>query len=394
MWVQALSLTNFRSYEQADIEFTPGVTTFIGMNGQGKTNIVEAIGFLATLGSHRVAQDAPLVRSGAAHAVIRARVLEGGIDTHQEGADHDRGDHEGVGEQRFVTVDVQINPSGSNKARINRSAATRARDILGIIRAIVFAPEDLSLVRGDPSDRRRFLDEMSIQRHPRIAGVRADYDKVLRQRNALVKSAGGRATASIKETLAAWDEQLIDLGVDIITTRRQLMADLLPHIREAYVRIAETATVDAHYRPSSPRVREAVGGDSREQVAEAFRADLAERFDDEIRRGITLVGPHRDEVDLFLDELPLKGYASHGESWSMALALRLAAAQVLRADGVDPIIVLDDVFAELDSPRRAHLADMVGSSTQVFITAAVAADVPGELTGARFEVSKGQVRAA
>lgn len=387
MWVQALSLTNFRSYEQADIEFTPGVTTFIGMNGQGKTNIVEAIGFLATLGSHRVAQDAPLVRTGAENAVIRARVLDGEQDPD--------------GEQRFVTVDVQINPTGSNKARINRSAATRARDILGIIRAIVFAPEDLSLVRGDPSDRRRFLDEMSIQRHPRIAGVRADYDKVLRQRNALLKSARGRATSSIKETLAAWDEQLIELGVDIIATRQRLMADLLPHIREAYVRIAEVATVDAQYRPSSPRVQHEIAngvirGDdiSREELSIALREDLAERFDDEMRRGITLVGPHRDEVDLFLDDLPVKGYASHGESWSMALSLRLAAAQVLRSDGVDPIIILDDVFAELDSPRRTHLAEMVGASTQVFITAAVVEDVPSELTGARFEVSKGEVRAA
>ena len=370
MWVQALSLMDFRSYPQADMEFTPGVTTFIGMNGQGKTNIVEAIGFLATLGSHRVSHDAPLVRSGAEQAVVRARVCE---------------------DERSVSIDVQINPGGANKARINRSSATRARDILGIIRAVVFAPEDLALVRGDPGDRRRFLDEVCVQRHPRLSGVKSDYDKVLRQRNALLKSAGGRSSAAMYQTLEAWDEQLIELGSDIVRNRAQLVHDLAPHLQVSYDTIAGGAEVRAHYRPSSPRIAESCMDDS---LIEAFTEDLIDRRDDEFRRGVTLVGPHRDDVDLVLNDLPVKGYASHGESWSMALSLRLAAAEVLRSDDVDPIIILDDVFAELDVSRRRHLASMVQGVTQVFITAAVAEDVPDELAGVRFDVVKGQVSAA
>ena len=373
MWVQALSLTNFRSYEQADMEFNPGVTAFIGMNGQGKTNIVEAIAYLATLSSHRVSQDAPLVRAEAEHAVVRARIHEG---------------------DRSVSVDLQINPGGANKVRINRAAATRARDVLGIVRSIVFAPEDLALVRGEPSDRRRFLDEMTIQRHPRISGVRADYDKVLRQRNALLKSTGGRSSPEMRRTLAAWDEQLIEFGSDVVRNRRAFVDDLVPLLRRAYQEIAGDSTVEAHYRPSSPRLRDAVLAGNDDDITSTFTDDLAERFDDEVRRGVSLVGPHRDELELMLDGFPVKGYASHGESWSMALALRLAAADVLRSDGVDPIIILDDVFAELDVARRRKLAGMVHTSTQVFITAAVEQDVPVELTGARFDVIKGRVVAA
>ena len=384
MWVQALSLTDFRSYEQADIEFSPGVTAFIGLNGQGKTNIVEAIAYLSTLSSHRVAHDAPLVRAGAEHAVVRARVCE---------------------DDRSVSVDLQINPGGTNKVRINRAPATRARDILGIVRSIVFAPEDLSLVRGDPGDRRRFLDDMTIQRHPRMSGVRADYDKVLRQRNALLKSAAGRSSASMRQTLAAWDEQLVEFGADIIRNRRDFVIDLTPHVQRAYERIAGSAQVNVRYRPSSPAIattlenamgisQEPSDEQSVDVLRDAFVTDLNERLVDEFRRGVTLVGPHRDELELELDGFPVKGYASHGESWSMALSLRLAAADVLRDDDVDPIIILDDVFAELDTHRRRHLADMVHTSTQVFVTAAVAADVPQELDGARFTVEKGRVSAA
>jgi len=376
MWVQALSLTDFRSYEQLDLEFRPGVTTFVGMNGQGKTNIVESIAYLATLSSHRVSADAPLIKSGRTSAVVRARVRE---------------------EDRSVSVDVQILDRGSNKARINQSPVTRARDVLGIVRAVVFAPEDLALVRGDPADRRRFLDEVGVQRHPRLSGVRADFDKVLRQRNALVKSAIGKPRSSIASTLSVWNEQLSKLGADIAAARAQLIEDLRPFVNSAYTSIAGGANVDLRYRPSSPRALrevETIDETLRDRLELALDADLEDRADDEARRGITLVGPHRDELDLTLNELPVKGYASHGESWSMALALRLAAADVLRSDGVDPIVILDDVFAELDASRRTHLAELVGQATQVFITAAVAQDVPMELTGARFDVHSGQVRQA
>jgi len=376
MWVQALSLTDFRSYTQVDVEFSPGVTTFVGMNGQGKTNIVESIAYLATLSSHRVAADAPLIKSGASSAVVRARVREG---------------------ERSVSVDVQVLERGSNKARINQSPVTRARDVLGIVRAVVFAPEDLALVRGDPADRRRFLDEVGVQRHPRLSGVRADYDKVLRQRNALVKSAIGKPRSSIASTLSVWNEQLTKLGADIATSRAQLLADLQPFVQSSYASIATGSDVNVQYRPSSPRVQQEVAlidETLRERITLAMDADLDERAEDEARRGITLVGPHRDEVDVTLNGLPVKGYASHGESWSMALALRLAAADVLRSDGVDPIVILDDVFAELDTSRRAQLAALVQQATQVFITAAVPQDVPVELTGARFDVHDGQVNPA
>ena len=376
MWVQALSLTDFRSYTQVDVEFSPGVTTFVGMNGQGKTNIVESIAYLATLSSHRVAADAPLIKSGASSAVVRARVREG---------------------ERSVSVDVQVLERGSNKARINQSPVTRARDVLGIVRAVVFAPEDLALVRGDPADRRRFLDEVGVQRHPRLSGVRADYDKVLRQRNALVKSAIGKPRSSIASTLSVWNEQLTKLGADIATSRAQLLADLQPFVQSSYASIATGSDVNVQYRPSSPRVQQEVAlidETLRERITLAMDADLDERAEDEARRGITLVGPHRDEVDVTLNGLPVKGYASHGESWSMALALRLAAADVLRSDGVDPIVILDDVFAELDTSRRAQLAALVQQATQVFITAAVPQDVPVELTGARFDVHGGQVSPA
>ena len=375
MWLQALSLTDFRSYEQLDLQFSPGVTAFVGRNGQGKTNIVEAVAYLSTLSSHRVAQDAPLIRSGANHAVVRARVVE---------------------DDRSVSVDVQINPSGSNKARINRAAATRARDALGIVRAVMFAPEDLALVRGDPSERRRFLDEMTVQRHPRMSGVRSDYDKVLRQRNALLKSSYGRSTSTIRETLTSWDEQLIEFGTDLIRSRLQFAGDLTPMVQQAYERVAGAAAVDIRYRPSSASLQAVVERSDPQSadITTAFAEDLRVRIDDELRRGVTLVGPHRDELELELDGFPVKGYASHGESWSMALALRLGAADVLRSDGVDPIIILDDVFAELDTERRRHLAELVRSATQVFITAAVEQDVPAELDGARFHVGIGQVTTA
>jgi len=380
MWLQALSLTDFRSYSQADMQFQPGVTTFVGMNGQGKTNIVEAIGYLATLSSHRVAADVPLIRAGCSSAVVRAKIHE---------------------DDRSVAVDIQINERGSNKARINQSATTRARDILGIVRAVIFAPEDLALVRGEPSDRRRFLDEIGIQRHPRLAGVRADYDKVLKQRNALLKNAAatGRKAAdpTFDSTLSVWNEQLTQLGSDIVASRTELIDDLRPFVQRAYGAIAGDAQVDVAYRPSSPAISDEISridASLRERVSMAMDVDLESRASDELRRGITLVGPHRDEVELMLNGFPVKGYASHGESWSMALALRLAAADVLRSDGVDPIVILDDVFAELDSTRRSHLAELAQQATQVFITAAVAQDVPVELSGARFDVRMGQVEAA
>lgn len=374
MWLENLSLTDFRSYEQLDCSFESGITAFVGRNGQGKTNIVESIGYLATLGSHRVASDLPLVRQGSDRAFIRADV---------------RAD-------RTVTVELAIMPGKANKARLNRSPVPRTRDILGYVRQVIFAPEDLELVKGDPSARRRFLDDLLVQRAPRIAGVRADYDRVLKQRNALLKSASTARSAGIDRivaTLEVWDEQLADLGAEIIAARIALLQQLEPLARAQYARVSGSDVdmqLSCIYESSLAGALEDVDPSIERDAWRTQLIDaIARRRKDELDRGVTLVGPHRDDVDLRLGTFPAKGYASHGESWSLALALRLGSFDLLTADGDAPILILDDVFAELDSQRRAHLAEQVHSAEQAFITAAVAEDVPAGMGGARFEVSKG-----
>ena len=375
MHVSHLTLHEFRSYADLDLALEPGVTSFVGRNGQGKTNLVEAIDYLSRLASHRVASDAPLVRAGAEQSVVRAAVVRDG---------------------RTAVLEVELNPGRANRARINRSPLSRARDLVGIVRTVVFSPEDLTLVKGDPSDRRRFLDDLLVLRTPRLAGVRADYDRVLRQRNTLLKTIGvarGSARDAALATLSVWDEQLVAAGTEIVRNREQLVADLAPYLGKAYEMVARGASRDdarMSYESSVP------GDDDRPA---AFTAELERRRDDEVRRGITLVGPHRDELQLTLGagddgRLPVKGYASHGESWSFALALRLASYDLLRADGDDPILILDDVFAELDSDRRGQLAELVAGAEQVLVTAAVEADVPEQLAGVTFHVGGGDVRRA
>ena len=379
MWLSGLRLTDFRSYANVELELAPGVVTFVGQNGQGKTNLVEAVVYASLLDSHRVASDAPLVRVGADRAVV-------GIDLRRD--------------ERSVTVEIEINPGKSNRARINRAAATRARDVLGIARTVMFSPEDLALIKGDPSDRRRFLDEVIVQRTPRLAGVRADYERVLKQRNALLKSAAGARRShndDVVRTLEVWDEQLADAGSEIVAARSVLLQELRPHLLDTYAVIAggseavSAVDVEVRYQSSAGEESSAAGTD-RSAWREALLSAIAERRRDELDRGITLVGPHRDDVVISLGGLPAKGYASHGESWSLALALRLASRDVLNADGDDPILILDDVFAELDAPRRVRLAERIGPATQVFITAAVDEDVPDSLRGERWMVTKGEVR--
>lgn len=372
MWVQALHLDSFRSYNEVLVEFVPGVNVLIGSNGQGKTNIVEAIYYLATLTSHRVASENPLVSAGKASAVIRARVNE---------------------EDRAVAIDIEITPGKTNRAKINRSPLPRVRDILGIVRVIMFAPEDLALVKGDPSERRNFMDHTLIQRTPRFMGVKTDYEKVLRQRNALLKSSNRE---NIDSTLDVWNEQLAKLGAEITHTRIQFIRDLKPHIRNRYHAISggENAvssskillTYQSKYLTDCD-IEELTQADIHNRILE----ELSARKKDELIRGVTLVGPHRDELVIGLGELPLKGYASHGESWSAALALRVASADVLKTDGIEPILILDDVFAELDVMRRATVLELTVNAPQVFITAAVESDVPPELKGARFYVTLGTV---
>ncbi len=377
MHVSHLTLHDFRSYASVDVALEPGVTAFVGSNGQGKTNLVEAVDYLSRLASHRVATDAPLVRAGAPQAVVRAAVVRDG---------------------RTAILEVELNPGRANRARVNRSPLSRARDLAGIVRTVVFSPEDLALVKGDPGQRRRFLDDLLVLRTPRYAGLISDYERVLKQRNTLLKSmyaARGSARDAALATLSVWDDQLVARGSELLAARRALTTDLAPYVGKAYEAVARGASRDDARMAYESAVPDVAG----DELAEAFRTALEERRDDEVRRGVSLVGPHRDDVLLTLgpgdeNRLPVRGYASHGASWSFALALRLAAYDLLRADGDDPILVLDDVFAELDADRRVQLATLVAGAEQVLVTAAVEADVPEQLSGAVFRVAGGEVTRA
>jgi DNA replication and repair protein RecF len=471
-----LALIDFRSYAGAELSLEPGVSTLLGPNGQGKTNLVEAAAYVATLGSHRVATDAPLVRSGAERAILRAAVTSGDRDS---------------------LVEIEINPGRSNRARLNRAPVTRPRQVLGVLRTVLFAPEDLALVKGDPEQRRRFLDDLLVASAPRYAGVRADYERVLRQRTALLKSlrghpgragrSGARAYAHAgapreaapggtghnvegqnglsqdgtdrdgagrdgtdrdgagrdgtgrdgtgrdgagrdgtgqdgtgtgqdraprngrpvlagpaARTLDVWDEHLATAGAELLAARIALTATLRPLVARSYSAVAGAGAVEAgiSYRQSlrmpgpSGTAEPAEPTADAARLADGLREALAAARGEELERGVCLVGPHRDDLELRIGDLPARGYASHGESWSMALALRLSAFDALRDGGEDPVLLLDDVFAELDTGRRERLASLVAGAEQVLVTAAVPADVPAALHGARFDVGDGRVTRA
>jgi DNA replication and repair protein RecF len=362
LYVRHLGLRNFRSWRTIDLDLAQGRTVFVGPNGYGKTNLVEALWYCATLGSHRVATDTPLIRAGADRAVVSAIVANDG---------------------RELAVDIEIAAGRANKARLNRSPVRSTREVLGVLRAVLFAPEDLALVRGDPGERRRYLDELATVRRPRIAAVRSDYDKVLRQRTALLKTAAGaryRGDRSVVDTLDVWDGHLAAHGAELIAARVELVAALAPEVEKAYQLLAPGSRAAAiSYRSSAAGIDEVPATAEAVPYLEAALLDaLARRRDAEIERGVCLVGPHRDDLELSLGEQPAKGFASHGESWSMALALRLAAYELLRADGTDPVLLLDDVFAELDSARRSALAAVAASAEQVLVTAAVPEDIPAD----------------
>ena len=371
MHVSALSLTDFRSWPQLELELGPGPTALVGSNGQGKTNVVEALLYVATLGSHRVSSDAPLVRQGADRAIVRARVERDG---------------------RSTLVELELNPGKANRARINRAPVPRAREVLGLLRTVLFAPEDLALVKGDPSDRRRFLDDLLVLRAPRLAGVRADYERVLKQRNALLKTAfhAKRSGGGDMRTLDVWDSHLAQTGSELLAARLALVDDLLPLAQVAYREVSKgQGELGLAYRSSLGEALPAT--QDREVLAAALLNELAKVRQQEVERGVSLVGPHRDELLLTLGTLPVKGYASHGESWSVALALRLASYELLKGDGGEPVLVLDDVFAELDTGRRERLATLVEAADQVIVTAAVPGDVPEQLVGGRYDVHDGVV---
>ena len=369
MYVRHLELRDYRSWANVDLELTPGRTVFVGSNGFGKTNLVEALWYCATLGSHRVATDAPLIRAGAERAVISTIV---------------------VNEGRELAVDIEIAAGRANKARLNRSPVRSTREVLGAVRAVLFAPEDLALVRGDRGERRRYLDELATVRRPRIAGVRADYDKVLKQRTALLKSAAGarfRGDRGALDTLDVWDGHLAAHGAQLMAARLELVNELAPEVEKAYQLLAPAS------RPAAIGYRSAIELDDQgstqdaEFLEAALLAALARRRDAELERGMCLVGPHRDDLELRLGDQPAKGFASHGESWSMALALRLASYELLRAEGSEPVLLLDDVFAELDTARRRALAGVAATAEQVLVTAAVGEDIPPDWDARRIGIT-------
>jgi DNA replication and repair protein RecF len=364
MYVRHLGLRDFRSWPQADIELQPGRTVFVGPNGYGKTNLIEALWYSATLGSHRVATDAPLVRAGTSRAVVSTIVVNDG---------------------RELAVDLEITPGKANKARLNRSPVRSPREVLGVLRAVLFAPEDLALVRGDPGERRRYLDELATVRRPALAAVRADYDRVVRQRTALLKTAAGQRPrdARLLQTLEVWDGHLAEHGARLLAARVALVNELRPEVEKAYQLLAPgSRAADIRYR-SSVEFDACGDGDSFET---ALLAALAARRDAELDRGVCLVGPHRDDLELVLGDQITKGFASHGESWSVALSLRLAAYELLRSQGTDPVLLLDDVFAELDTARRRSLAVVAGEAEQVLLTAAVPDDIPLDLDTRRITI--------
>ena len=360
MYVRHLGLRDFRSWALADLELQPGRTVFVGPNGFGKTNLIEALWYSTTLGSHRVGTDAPLIRAGASRAVVSTIVVNDG---------------------RECAIDLEIAAGRANKARFNRSPVRSTREIVGVLHAVLFAPEDLALVRGDPAERRRYLDDLATLRRPTVAAVRADYEKVLRQRTALLKSASGiryRSDPGALDTLDVWDSRLAEHGAELMSARIDLVNQLAPEVEKAYQLLAPgSRPASVAYRSSlgADAVGQAGGNDS-EFLEAALLAALAERRAAELERGVCLVGPHRDDLELWLGDQPAKGFASHGESWSFAVALRLAAYELLRADGSEPVLLLDDVFAELDVARRRALATVAESAEQVLVTAAVVEDIP------------------
>jgi DNA replication and repair protein RecF len=378
VFVRHLALADFRSWVSADVALEPGASAFVGANGQGKTNLIEALGYLATLGSHRVPIDQPLVRSGAERAIVQAAV---------------------VSDARELRVEVEITPGRANRAKLNGSPQTRPRDILGVLRSVLFAPEDLAVIRGDPSERRRFLDELIVIRSPRLAGVRSDYERTLKQRSALLKSAGsarrGGGSGDLS-TLDVWDGHLAAHGAQLLAARIDTVDALRPFASASYAQVAPTsAALGLRYLSSVgdalPELTGPAAG-SVHLIEAALLAELARMRKAELDRGVNLVGPHRDDLELRLGELPVRGYASHGEGWSAALSLRLGSYDLLRSEGAEPVLILDDVFAELDVARREQLALVAAKAEQALITAAVPTDVPERLQGARFDVHDGEVR--
>jgi DNA replication and repair protein RecF len=370
MYLERLELIDFRNHPVVTVDLAPGPSLLIGPNGVGKTNVLEAIGYLATLGSHRPGQESSLVRVGTEAAIIRASVVRDG---------------------RTILVDLEIRPGAGLRGRVNQAPVPRARDLLGLVRATMFAPEDLAIVRGDPEERRRFLDALAVQRLPRYLAIRQDYERVLRQRNTLLRSAAGRLPPGAGlATLEVWDQKLADTGGELWAERLRLVEAVRPLVERAYQELAsqpdpvEMVYVSSVLGTEAPDPEPAV-------LAKAVRERLLADRHREVERGITLSGPHRDDLALALRGLPTRTHASHGEAWSLALAFRLAAHRLLTNEGEEPILLLDDVFAELDRRRRERLVDLAMAVEQSVITAAMANELPEQLKATMFHVEPGSV---
>ena len=360
MHLSHLSLKNFRSYSELDLPLAPGITIFLGRNGEGKTNIVESILYMAFLSSHRTSGDLPLVKLGESAAYTRAKIQH---------------------PDREVLVDLEINAEKANRARINQNPIRSQKELFGLLQCVYFSPEDMDLVRGDPTERRRFIDQILTLRSPRIAGVISDYERSVRQRNALLKT---RASLT---SLEPWDQQVAKFGAEIIAARLSLLTEFNPYFSKNYANISAEKPAHITYKSSidNPSVN------SQENYS-AFINTMMERRNQELDRGLTLVGPHRDDLILNLGDHLVKGYASHGESWSIALSLKLAAYELLISGGSKPILILDDVFSELDEERRTQLISLAQSAEQTFITVAVEGDLPKDLTGTTYLVKNGSVK--
>jgi DNA replication and repair protein RecF len=360
MRLTRLSLTNFRSYAQLDLQFPAGPITFIGDNGSGKTNIAESLIYLAYLTSHRVSQNQPLLKLDADQAIIRAEIKS---------------------DNRTLQVDLEINASKANRARLNNNPVKSQREILGALQIIYFSPEDLDLVRGEPTHRRDFLDKLLITQSPRLAGVISDYERVVKQRNTLLK------TRAPESALTPWTEQLIQYGAQLTAERIKLVDDLNPYVAANYKNLNEVKTAAISYKSSTENLSADIAHN-----AEVLTARQAEVAGQEIERGVSLIGPHRDDLHLQLGDFPAKGYASHGESWSMAISLRVGSYNLLKSEGAEPVLILDDIFAELDTSRRQQLTSVTHMAEQTFITAAVESDLPAELLSTKFYVTPGEVK--
>ncbi len=342
MIVTRLELVDFRNYVEASFQFHHGITAVVGLNGQGKTNLAEALAYLASLESFRGAPTEALIRVGAETAIVRATVL------HPDG--------------REVLVELELSRHGRNRVQVNKQRLGRSRELLGVMRVTVFSPDDLALVKGGPQERRRFMDDTLVALALKYDALRLELDRIVKQRNMLLKQANGRLHDDLQVSLDVWDAKLAQVGDQFGHARSVLIARLSPMVAEAYEQLADRpSAVELRYEPPWRR--------------HGLVQALASARTDDVRRGVSTVGPHRDDVELFIGGLSARTHASQGEQRTLALALRLGAHRlVAEKAGSSPVLVLDDVLSELDPRRAAALLTHLPPGQVVLTTAGVLPD--------------------